>query len=80
MRRPPSEGEGVRRYVEPEERRYTLRQSVLVVETVVHLGQLQFLLELASGGVLVDDGELNTGDAAKSSQASRPTEVVMQVW
>ena len=38
---------------------------MLVVETVVHLGQLQFLLELASGGVLVDDGELNTGDAGE---------------
>ena len=38
---------------------------MLVVETVVHLGQLQFLLELASGGVLVDDGELNTGDACE---------------
>ena len=80
MRRPPSEGEGARRYVEPEERRYTLRQSVLVVETVVHLGQLQFLLELASGGVLVDDGELNTGDAGEVFPSLRPTEVVMQVW
>lgn len=38
---------------------------MLVVKTVVHLGQLQFLLELASGGVLVDDGELNTGDAGE---------------
>ncbi len=36
-----------------------------VVETVVHFADLQLLFELAGGGVLVDHGEFDTGDAGE---------------
>ena len=39
--------------------------SVTVVETVVHFADLQLLFELAGGGVLVDHGEFDTGDAGE---------------
>ena len=39
--------------------------SVTIVETVVHLADLEVTLEFASGGVLVNGGELDAGNAGE---------------